>query len=227
MGVYGYTRVSTDRQANEGESLGAQKRTIEGYAMMLGLEVAEIVIERGVSGSTPLADRLGGAKLLQLLRAGDIVITPKLDRMFRSARDALEVLDVLKGKGVSLHMIDLGGDVTGNGISKLVFTILSAVAEAERDRTRERIRDVKRDQKSRKRYLGGAVPFGWQVGPNKELIEHQKQQRAITRMVKMREAGKSLRAIAAEMEARGFKLSHFGVQKIIDAASKGGPTNQS
>ena len=68
-----------------------------------------------------------------------MLITPKLDRMFRSARDALDVLDCLKGQGVSLHMIDLGGDVTGNGISKLVFTVLSAVAEAERDRTRERI----------------------------------------------------------------------------------------
>jgi putative DNA-invertase from lambdoid prophage Rac len=44
----------------------------------------------------------------------------------------------LKQAGVSLHMIDLGGDTTGNGVSKLVFTILSAVAEAERDRTRER-----------------------------------------------------------------------------------------
>jgi DNA invertase Pin-like site-specific DNA recombinase len=53
--------------------------------------------------------------------------------------------------------------------SKLVFTILSAVAEAERDRTWERIRDVKRD----KRYLGGAVPFGWPVGPTKEPIEDQ------------------------------------------------------
>jgi putative DNA-invertase from lambdoid prophage Rac len=135
-------------------------------------------------------------------------------------------LDRLKGEGVSLHMVDLGGDVTGNGISQFVFTILSGVAEAERDRTRERIRDVKRDQKARKRYLGGAVPFGWQVGPSKELIEEQKQQRAISRMVKMREAGKSLRTIAAAMEAQGFKLSHFGVQKIIDAASNDGPTNQ-
>jgi putative DNA-invertase from lambdoid prophage Rac len=135
-------------------------------------------------------------------------------------------LDRLKGEVVSLHMVDLGGDVTGNGISQFVFTILSGVAEAERDRTRERIRDVKRDQKARKRYLGGAVPFGWQVGPSKELIEEQKQQRAISRMVKMREAGKSLRTIAAAMEAQGFKLSHFGVRKIIDAASNDGPTNQ-
>jgi DNA invertase Pin-like site-specific DNA recombinase len=52
--------------------------------------------------------------------------------------------------------------MTWFGISKLVFTILSA--EAERDRIRERIRDVKTDQRKRQRYLGGIVPFGWQVG---------------------------------------------------------------
>jgi putative DNA-invertase from lambdoid prophage Rac len=40
-------------------------------------------------------------------------------------------------------MIDLGGDVTGNGIAKLIFTILSAVAEAERDRIKERVSVVK------------------------------------------------------------------------------------
>ena len=61
-------------------------------------------------------------------------------------------------------MIDLGGDTTGNGVSKLVFTILSAVAEAERDRTRERITEVKRDQRQRGRYLGGTVPFGYRLG---------------------------------------------------------------
>ena len=60
-------------------------------------------------------------------------------------------------------MIDLGGDVTGNGVSRLVFTILSAVAEAERDRIRERIADVKRDQRSRGRFLGGRRPFGYRV----------------------------------------------------------------
>ena len=82
------------------------------------------------------------------------MITPKLDRMFRSALDALDVLAKLKAAGISLHMIDLGGDITGNGVSKLVFTILSAVAEAERDRTRERITEVKRDQRQRGRLPG-------------------------------------------------------------------------
>jgi hypothetical protein len=51
------------------------------------------------------------------LRPGDVVIT-----MVRSALSALDVLSQLKDRGVCLHIIDLGGDVTGNGISKLVFT---------------------------------------------------------------------------------------------------------
>jgi len=65
------------------------------------------------------------------------------------------------------------------GISKLVFTILSAVAEAERDRTRERITEVKRDQRIRGRYLGGKVPWGWRSGDNGELVPVPEQQQAI------------------------------------------------
>jgi len=90
--------------------------------------------------------------------------------MFRSALDALDVLAKMKARNVSLHMIDLGGDTTGNGTSKLVFIILSAVAEAERDRTRERITEVTADQRKRGRYLGGVCPFRWKQGDAGELI---------------------------------------------------------
>jgi putative DNA-invertase from lambdoid prophage Rac len=180
MVVYGYTRVSTDRQANEGESLAAQQRILCGYAQMHDLKIDEVFVERGASGSKPLGERPAGKRMLAVLWPGDIVLTPKLDRMFRSARDALTVCDRLKAERVSLHMIDLGGDVTGNGISKLMFTILSAVAEAERDRTRERIRDVKADQRARRRYLGGAAPFGWRVGQDGALVEDRAQQAAMS-----------------------------------------------
>ena len=215
MAVYGYTRVSTDRQADEGESLGAQQRVIEGYAMMLGLQIDEMFVERGVSGSKPLGERPEGGRLLAVLNAGDVVITPKLDRMFRSALDALDVLGQIQKRGVVLHMVDLGGDVTGNGISRLVFTILSAVAEAERDRIRERIRDVKADQRQRQRYLGGKVPFGWKVGDDGELVEVPEQQAAIKRARKLRAKGLSLRAIAADLSEKGIQLSHEGVNRVV------------
>jgi DNA invertase Pin-like site-specific DNA recombinase len=190
--------------------------------MMHAMAVDEVLIERGVSGSKPLVERPQGGRLLSMLQAGDVVITPKLDRMFRSALDALDVLAKLKHRGVNLHMIDLGGDVTGNGISKLVFTILSAVAEAERDRIRERIRDVKADQRRRGRYLGGTVPFGWRLGGDGGLIEVAEQQAAIRRMIGLRQAGASLRSIANAIEAEGFSLSHVGVKKVIEAHAAAG-----
>lgn len=221
--VYGYARVSTVMQADEGESLDVQQRVIGGYAQMNGLTVTHTFAERGVSGSKPLADRPQGAALLDILQPGDIVITPKLDRMFRSALDALDVLGRLKSRGVSLHMIDLGGDTTGNGVSKLVFTILSAVAEAERDRTRERIADVKRDQRQRGRFLGGTAPFGWQVGRDGALVAVPEQQRAIRRMVKLRGRGLSLRAIQAKLAASGVVVNHATINRAVrDAQDRPG-----
>jgi DNA invertase Pin-like site-specific DNA recombinase len=210
--------VSTDRQADEGESLDVQRRKLDGYAMQQGWALDRVFVERGVSGSRPLDERAEGQKLLAAIQPGDVIITSKLDRMFRSALDALRVLDGLKRREISLHMIDLGGDVTGNGISKLVFTILSAVAEAERERIRERILDVKADQRSRGRYLGGTPPFGWTVDSDGALLEVPEQQAAIQRMLKMRQAGSSLRAIADAIKADGFELSHVGVKKVLEAA---------
>lgn len=220
MAVYGYCRVSTMRAAAEGESLIAQERALRGYAMQHDFSLGEIFIERGVSGSVPFGKRPEGGKLLAGLTSGDVIITPKLDRCFRSALDALDVLNKLKAQGVSLHMLDLGGDVTGNGVSRLVFTILSAVAEAERDRIRERVGEVKADQKRRGRYLGGSVPFGWRVGDEGDLIADPVQQDAIQLMQEMHASGSSLRSIAAVMRDQGHTLSHVAVQRVLrDAQS--------
>src|ERR1700722_14995151 len=161
MAVYGYCRVSTLKQANEGESLDVQRRQIEGYALMLGMTLADVLIEEGVSGSVPVEERPVGGALFARIERGDIVIAAKLDRLFRSALDALKVVESLKGRGVKLHLLDLGGDIAGNGLSKLFLTIAAAFAEAERDRIRERIGQAKADQKSRGRFLGGKVPFGF------------------------------------------------------------------
>jgi len=62
MAVYAYVRVSTDRQAEEGESLGVQERTIAGYAMMHGMAVDRTFVERGVSGAKPIAQRPEGVR---------------------------------------------------------------------------------------------------------------------------------------------------------------------
>ena len=221
MAVYGYARVSTQRQAEEGESLGVQRRQIEGYTTMLGLEAPQFFVEEGVSGSKPLSERPAAKQLLAALQPGDVIISAKLDRMFRSALDALGNLNALKEQGVALHLIDLGGDVTGNGISRLVFTILSAVAESERDRIRGRVQETKTDQRKRGRHLGGSRPFGYRIEKSEDdlrggqLVPDEREQVAIGQMRAMRAAGQSLRAIAAAMKENGFSISHEGVAEVL------------
>jgi putative DNA-invertase from lambdoid prophage Rac len=213
MRVFGYVRVSTSEQAANGESLEAQKAKVLGYAMIQGWEVGDIFVEAGVSGSIPLSDRPQGKALLAMVGKGDVIITPKLDRMFRSASDALATLEELKAQGTGLVMIDLGGDVTTNGISKLVFTILSAVAENERDRIRERIREVKRHLASQGVYNGGKKPFGYDVVDGK-LVENLAEQSVLTAMRQAKASNISIRKIA---EAHG--MQPMTVKRILDRVS--------
>jgi putative DNA-invertase from lambdoid prophage Rac len=219
MAVYGYARVSTVRQATEGESLEVQQRQIEGYAHMHGLTLASVLVEEGESGSVPVEERPVGRPLFAKLQRGDIVISAKLDRLFRSALDALKVVESLKTRGVKLHLLDLGGDIAGNGLSKLFLTIAAAFAEAERDRIRERIGQVKADQKARGRYLGGKVPFGFRRGESGELVRYEAEQEAIREIVDLRAQGKPLRAIANTVRLKGIKISHEGVAGVLKAAS--------
>jgi putative DNA-invertase from lambdoid prophage Rac len=95
----------------------------------------------------------------------------------------------------------LGGDISGNGMSKLFLTIAASFAEAERDRIRERISQVKADQKARGRYLGGTVPFGYRRGESGELVPHEIEQEAIREIAALRAQGRPLRAIADAVRA--------------------------
>lgn len=216
MRVFGYVRVSTDRQATEGESLDVQMRQIEGYAQMQGWQIAETFREEGVSGSIPLGEREEGERMLSLLTRGDVLVVAKLDRLFRSALDALRVVELMRERGVALHMIDLGGDVSGNGLSRMFLTVAAAFAEAERDRIRERVAQTKRDQAARGRYLGGVVPFGFEVGADGALVETGWNKPARRMMVRLHRGDMSLRVIAdAVREKFDVPVSHMTVKNVL------------
>ena len=80
---------------------------------------------------------------------------------------------------------------------------------------------MKRDQRGRGRYLGGAVPFGYRVVPDTDggggdLVEDPDQQHAFVRIADLRAQGLSLRAISEALAADGIALSYVAVKKIID-----------
>jgi DNA invertase Pin-like site-specific DNA recombinase len=224
VATYGYARVSTLVQADEGESLEVQRRKIEGRGLELGKKLDRVFIERGVSGSKPLNQRPQGKVLLAAVKPGDTIIASKLDRMFRSAHDALNVLEQFKKRKISLFLIDLGGDVTGDGISELVFTIMSAIAKFERGRIAERIAEVKADQRRRGRHLGGSRPFGFQISRKGTLTPVPKEQVAVRLIRRLQTRGHSLRAIADRVQQRlGLKVSHMTVQAVLHRVAKAKP----
>lgn len=220
MAVYGYSRVSTLTQAKEGESLEAQRLQVISYAASKGLQLPEgnIFVDAGVSGGSEFQERPEGSKLFELLTDGDMVVFPKLDRAFRNTRNALNVLHELKGRGVSVHFIDLGGDVTGNGVGAIVFTILSAFATFERERIAARIREVKQMQKAQGKFTGGRRAYGYDVIDG-EKVPREDEQVVIRTMLAMRAEGASYRRIAEWMGAnQERKMTFMGVKRTLLSA---------
>ena len=217
MAVYGYLRVSTLTQAKEGESLEAQRLQVTSYAVSKGLQLPEenVYVEAGVSGGSEFQERPEGSKLFQVLAEGDMVVFPKLDRAFRNTRNALNVLHELKARGVSVHFIDLGGDVTGNGVGAIVFTILSAFATFERERIAARIREVKQLKKAQGKFTGGKRAFGYDVIDGVK-VPREDEQAVIRQMQSMRDAGAGYREIADWMAAtQERKMTFMGVKRTL------------
>jgi DNA invertase Pin-like site-specific DNA recombinase len=216
--TFGYVRVSTDAQAEDGQSLEVQQRQLEGWAMQRGTKLDHAHVEAGVSGAVPFHERPEGGKLWAELRKGDTLVAAKLDRCFRSASDCLAVVEAFKARGVHLFLLDLNGgadDVSGNGIARLFLTIVSAFAEFERDRIGERIRATKRQQKARGEYLGGPPPFGFVYDAERKLQPVAEQQKALRRIAKLHADGLSPYKIADDLKARGTPLSHVTIRKVI------------
>lgn len=217
MAIFGYIRVSTLQQANEGESLETQLRQIQSYSVLKGFDIPleNFITEKGVSGSLEFEKRPEGGRLFNQLASGDVLIFSKLDRAFRNTRNALNTLHELKERGVSVHFIDLGGDVTNDGIGSVIFTILSAFATFERERIATRIREVKQVQKAEGKFLGGFTRFGYRVLEDR-LEKDIDQQKIINEMKDMRRRGMSLRRISSWLDkAHQIKMSHSTVSTFV------------
>ncbi len=157
-----YSRCSTDEQE---KSLKEQERKLRAFATMQGAGSFDVVYyeDKGVSGATPLSQRPAGARLLAEVTEKDTVVSVKVDRIFRSASDALVTAEGFAVRKINLILLDMGMEsVTQSGISKMFFTMLSAFAEFERGRIAERMADGRKAKKERGGCVGGE-PYGFKV----------------------------------------------------------------
>lgn len=131
--IYGYARVSTSGQARDGNSLTSQE------AALRAAGAEKIFVEQftGTKKHRPKLDRLIGD-----LVDGDTLIVTKLDRIARSAKHGIDIIDNLADKGVCVNVLNMGR-VDSSPTGKLMRTILLAFAEFERDMIVERTSEGK------------------------------------------------------------------------------------
>jgi site-specific DNA recombinase len=187
--AYCYARVSTQMQAEDGMSLGAQEKQLIAAAELAGYE-AVILREEGRSGKS-ISGRPVLRQALEDLDTGKAkaLFVTRLDRLARSTRDFLSIVDRSHKYGWRLALLDLGLD-TGTYQGRFVVTIMSAMAEMERGMISMRQKDVHKDRRD-----NGKV-WGVDLGPLPIVKED-----VTDRIVFEREAGLSYQDIANKLNS--------------------------
>src|SRR5208337_2331627 len=157
----------------------------------------------------PLADRPAGREVVNALMTGqsDSIIICKLDRGFRSASDCLINVEAWEKKGVSLHILNLGGTTidTSTPTGKFFITVMAGAAELERNMIRERCNEGRKIRKAQG-FRIGEVPFGFSLAPDgKALVECGEEQEAIALALDLRSKGCTASGIGAELNRRGIR----------------------
>jgi DNA invertase Pin-like site-specific DNA recombinase len=226
-----YTRVSTLEQAEDNRtSLQEQERICRGVAMSRGVDKLDISVysDPGQSGAAPLKFRRDGKKLFEDMKRGDFVCAAKLDRMFRSAGDALQTIEVFREAGVGLILPEMGLEpVTDNGPGKLFFGILSLVADFERTTINDRMRSGKVAKRARGGHTGGEAPYGLRIighGRDSRIEVDEREQEIVALVVRLKKRGESLCAIQRRLTKDGHKtrtgrdFQIVQVKRIVDHA---------
>jgi site-specific DNA recombinase len=197
-----YLRCSTDRQDL---SPRVQREAIERWAASSGVTVAAWHEDPGVSGGTALEDRPGLLAALEDVRArgAGVLVVARRDRLARDVLTAALVERLCEREGARVLTAD--GTANGDGPeAALMRTLLDAFAAYERALIRARTRAALAVKKSRGERTGG-VPVGSMVDGNGRLLVDEREAAAVARAQALRAEGKSLRKIAAALEAEGHR----------------------
>lgn len=218
--VIGYTRVSTDKQANEGVSLDAQKVAITKWAELNAPELDVVFFsDEGVSGA--VSDRAGLTEAMNAISKGDILVVYSLSRLARSTKQTIEISDLLQKRGADLVSLTEKIDTT-TAAGKMVFRMLAVLNEFERDQISERTSAALQYKKSQGERVGH-VPYGFTTKDgSKKLVKETTEQMVLMRVLDMRRSGMSFRLIATELYKQGIKnrtnkpFSHVTIKGLCD-----------
>lgn len=171
-----YARVSTDIQAEKGESIGDQLQALEKWANNKGYIIIDKYVDAGYSAKKSYRTRPSLMRLLDDVQANkiDIIIFTKLDRWSRRNADYYKLQDILEKHNVSWNAILEDYDTTTSD-GRLRVGIMLSVNQHEAERTSDRIKFTFQEKRKRGELISGNLPRGYMIKDKKPVKDPQSQ----------------------------------------------------
>lgn len=197
----GYIRVSTEQQVDEGVSLEAQKAKIVAWCKANDYDLANVYMDAGISGKS-MDKRTGLADALKAVKKDMVLVVYSLSRLARSTQDTLSIADGINKAGADLVSLTERIDTTG-AMGKMMFTLMAAFNQLERDVTSERTKAALQHKKAKgEKY--STTPFGYEAIEGR-LIEVKAEAQIVANIMQQRQSGSTLVEIATHLNASGIQ----------------------
>lgn len=210
---YIYIRVSTSSQA-EGYSLDAQLESLRKYAEYRDMEIKGEYCDAGVSGSS-VAGRYAFQTMISDIvdqkDPVDFVLVFKLSRFGRNSADVLKYLQLLMDYEIDLVSVNESIDSSTQS-GKMMLTIMSAVAEIEKENIRSQFMAGKHQKIINGGWRGGPVPYGYRA-VNKELVVEKDEAQVVALIYKLyAEEDMGLRMVCNYLNRHGYERIYKGTR---------------
>jgi DNA invertase Pin-like site-specific DNA recombinase len=212
--VVGYVRVSTDRQAEDGQGLPVQEKAIRAWCRTNRHRLVALYRDEGVSGAKPVAERPGLLAALAAVKDGQAcaLVVPKLDRLARSLGVQEAALGMVWRSGGRVFSLDHGEilcEDTEDPYRTAMRQMMGVFSQLERGVIVARMKAGRAHKAEQGGYAYGAPGYG-QRAEGGALVAEATEQAALARMRALRTDGASLRTIAATLDAEGHKPKRGG-----------------
>jgi site-specific DNA recombinase len=201
-----YIRVSTDHQKEEGYSIEFQEEKLRAYCKATDMTVGDLFIDPAYSGSN--INRPALQSLIERINEFDAVIVYKLDRLSRSQKDTLYLIeDIFIPNNVAFISLSESFD-TSTPFGRAMVGILSVFAQLERENIKERMISG-RVQRAKEGLHNGQsnCPIGYRYIDGK-LVVDEYEKRQILEVCELYLKGYGASSIIEEMKARGYKTKY-------------------
>ena len=205
---YIYIRVSTAMQV-DGYSLEAQKDRLTKFAEFQDMEVIREYCDAGKSGKS-ITGRPEFTQMLQDVADGkdgvEYILVFKLSRFGRNAADVLNSLQLIQDFGVNLICVEDGIDSSKDS-GKLTITVLSAVAEIERENILVQTMEGRKQKAREGKWNGGLAPFGYDLDSKNGTLIVNPEESEIVRIIfqKFVNGGMGTQSISNYLNQHGYE----------------------